>query len=232
MRTAWLDPALERLARIGCQVWGVAEATEAERALVPETERVVVVGSGGGALWSAFVDDLRAHPEHADLPDPLDAFVARTVAELPSPPGGRWVRCAFDEDLQPDFRTLALRAGLGHAGRLGLLMHPVHGPWLGLRVAAFTTERLEVTGPLPGRGPCVGCPAPCAPACPAGAMDGPRLDLDACLDHQRRHPTCEGGCLSREACVVGTASRYPRQAHRYHQHAEGRAAVLASVREP
>jgi hypothetical protein len=126
-----------------------------------------------------------------------------------------------------DFRTAALRAGLGWPSRLGLLLHPEHGPWMGLRALCLTTEELEPTGPLGGEGPCGGCPAPCATACPAGAiLPGPLglgggWSVGICASWHERSDLCLRSCASRLACPQGAPSRYPPDELRYHYDRSG-----------
>lgn len=194
----------------------------------PGCRAVLVFGSGGTALWQVFTAWVAADPTRAALSSPLNQFVAESVAALPGDPARRWVRCA-DDDVMVDFRTLAREAGLGHPSRLGLLLHPTYGPWLGLRAACFTTDPLPVTGALAGPAPCDGCPAPCEAACPAGAIGPDGWAFDPCLAWQRRETTCQGGCLARSACVAGTTHAYGSAQHRYHQHPPSRQAVLAAL---
>lgn len=225
---AWLQQAQDRLVPMGLNAWGIADGAPWTHVL-PGCRAVVVVGSGGPALWTAFVDAVRVAPELATVPDPLDTFVRCAVDALPAAPNRRWVRCAGDADLHVDFRTLAVAAGLGHPSRLGLVLHPTFGPWLGLRAACFVTDALAPTGPLPAPRPCDGCTAPCAAACPVGAVQGrgpDRFDWQASAAFQATDPTCHGGCLARSACPVGAVHAYPPDAHRYHQHAASRRAVL------
>lgn len=212
---SWRQTVVEALGAIGLNAWGVAPGAGHEE-LLPGCQSVLVFGSGGPALWRAFVADLREHPEHLSEEDhPLDAFVRRAVDRLDLPPGTRVVRAAGDETTFVDFRPLALAAGLGWHSRLGLLMHPEFGPWLGLRVAIFTTSALEPTGALAGEGPCAGCPAPCASACPADAVGVP-FDIRACGRFHHTSDRCARTCHAREACPEGAAHRYPQEAVHYH----------------
>jgi hypothetical protein len=130
----------ERLAAGGLNLWGVAKT---------EQGSAVVVGNAGGTLWEHFVAHLRANPERlASEPHPLNRYVAELVSALPVHPRRRW---ALATDRTVPLRQLARDAGLGFPSRLGLLLHPTFGPWLGLRAVCFTDEELPPTGPLPGQ---------------------------------------------------------------------------------
>lgn len=215
--------ARDALAAVGCQAWGVADGAPWD-AWLPGCRAVVVVGSGGPALWRAAV-------ARGPRPDPVDGLVRSVIDGLAPDPGRRWVRIAGDVAQQPDVRTLAVAAGLGWPSRLGLVLHPEYGPWLGLRAVAFTTDTLPIDGPLSAPAPCGSCAAPCATACPAAAL-APSWRADRCLPYRAARPTCDGGCLARVACPVGAAHAYDEVAHRYHQHPPSRAPILEALSAP
>ena len=235
-------PALQSaLAPVGLDTIGVADGAH-WRSFLPGCRSVIVLGSGGPTLFSAFERWLEERPERlVDLPHPLDTFVAAQLAALDpegwaGTPGRRWAPCAAGGPAV-DFRRLAMDAGLGWISRTGLLLNPEHGLWLGLRAALFTTAWLPPTGPLPGDGPCAGCAAPCLGACPGGAMTRPptpgnpsEWEWRACRDFRVDQP-CRVRCDVRNACPEGAASRYPTLAQHYHNdHAgTGRAALGARL---
>jgi hypothetical protein len=223
----------ERLRALGLDVQGVADGRKYEPWLAG-CRSVIVFGSGGTALWDALLAACRHDPRRwSDEEHPLDAFVrAEVLAIDPDPPASRrWIFCGALDPEQPDFRTLAWEAGLGHASKLGLLLHPVFGPWLGLRAACFTTEVLEPTGPLAGPAPCEGCPAPCVDACPGGAMSRERgWDVRVCSGFHETSPVCHRDCASRAACPVGERHRYGELERLYHNNRVlGRPAVAVAL---
>lgn len=221
-----------RLAARGLNVVGVADGAPWQ-AHLPGCRAVLVVGSGGPALWEALVQAIRADPRTlVGQAHPLDAFVRRVVAEAdPHPPGSR--RWAFADLVEPEpipIQRLALAAGMGWSSRIQLVLHPRHGPWMGLRAACFTTEALPVTGPLPGEGPCGAYPAPCLRACPGRAMADGRLDWRWCTVHRATTQDCTQTCAVRAACPEGAGAAYPALEQLYHHDkARGRAALAASL---
>ena len=206
-----LARAADALAAVGCATWGVADA---------DAGSAVVFASTGSRLWDA----ARARGRL----DPVDCIVREVIDGLPRRSDRRWVRCADDVPDAPDFRALARAAGLGWPSRLGLLLHPDFGTWIGLRAAVFVPDRLAATGPLAGDGPCARCPAPCVSACPAAAIADP-WDASRCLPWQAAADTCHGGCLARRACPVGAAHAYAPDQHRYHHHPPSRPALLGAA---
>ncbi len=228
---SWTEDVPRALAEVGLNVVGVADGRGHE-AVLPGCRSVLVFASGGTALWEAMCADLAAHPTHLSAEThPLDAFVARAITSAdPAPPASRrWIRCAAEPEAFVDFRPLARDAGLGYSGRMGLLMHPEHGPWVGLRAACFTTEVLAVDGPLTGEGPCPGCPGHCAQACPGGAFPEGSLDIRKCATFHRRSDRCLGQCEARLACPEGAASRHGALQHRYHYDRRGGRVALAAA---
>lgn len=226
-REPW-DTVLPALAEVGLNAVGVTTPDDTARAWGARS--AVVFGSGGPRLWAAFLAAVEADPTvltgHAH---PLDRFVARAILRAdPTPTGREWVRCAFDAERFVDFRPLAEGAGLGWASRLGLLLHPQHGPWMGLRAVCFSPQALPPTGPLPGAGPCAGCAAPCATACPTSAVSaGVAFDIQACSRHKLAG-SCVDRCAARNACPEGAGSRYPPLEQHYHEHRKGGRSALAA----
>ena len=208
-------PVLERLALQGLNVQGVAAADDRAEELLPGCRCMVVVGSGGRALWEDFQAALREDPRRLTGQDqPLEAHVQRIIEQAdPSPVSRRWL---YASDPGVPMQELALKAGLGVRGRLWLIMHPEFGPWMALRAVCLTTEELPVTGPSAEPGPCVGCPAPCVSACPGSALSVGELDWDRCVAQQAVHGRCAPHCHSRRACPEGLQHAYGELQQRYH----------------
>jgi epoxyqueuosine reductase QueG len=219
------------LSAVGLNLAGVAAASDWDREaqpaqcvaeVLPEARSILVFGSGGRALWDHLLVDLKAHPDHlTGEAHPLDAFVRRHVALADARHltgrARRWCFAAAEADKHVDFRLLAHLAGLGARSRLGLLLHPTWGPWLGLRAACFLDAALP---PSPPGGPdlCEGCPAPCLAACPGGAFPDGTWDVDACGAYHVASGECRSTCHARVACPVGAAHRYPPEELAYHAH--------------
>jgi epoxyqueuosine reductase QueG len=219
--------------------WDAAAGPERQsQVLLPGTTSILVVGSGGRELWQAMLADLRDHPDRlANEAHPLDAFVERQVRKADAAlPGGvprRWFFAAATAEVHLDFRALAHLAGLGRRSRLGLLLHPEYGVWLGLRAACFLASPqaagAAATGPVAGD-PCAGCAAPCIPACPGEAFVEGHWNVDRCSAFHAAAPTCSASCAARSACIVAPEHRYDADAYRYHyDRATGRARLRELV---
>ncbi|MFM2160882.1 MAG: hypothetical protein RLZZ383_394 [Pseudomonadota bacterium] len=219
-----LATALAPLADVGLDRWGVADAAGW---LPPGVEgsRLVVIGSTPAPLWAAFRTWILDEPGRARLPHPFDAYVEAQVRKVDLGPG-RWVICGEQSEVHLDFRGLAIAAGLGHASRLGIVIHDVVGPWLGLRAAFVTETPFAVTPPTSGASPCTRCAAPCQRACPADALASGSWDAERCLPSRVRRTLCAGGCLSRLACPVGATHRPAPETLDYHQTPARRAKIL------
>jgi len=226
------------LAAGGLNVVGTADAAawdaampEARRtaALSPGARSILVVGNGGSALWETFVADLRRDPRGlTEEPHPLDAYVRRVVTaadpllgDLPR----RWFWATAEAELHIDFRMLAALGGMGVQSKLGLLLHPEWGTWLGLRAACFLAADLPVSPPVT-HNPCDGCPAPCINTCIGGAFAEGRWDVDTCARFHRESDGCERTCASRLACPVGADRRYAPAHYAYHSHRQSGRALL------
>lgn len=236
--TAALAPAglnLVRVAGLNAYDSEVGPERRAE-ALAPGTRAIVVVGSGGGALWEAFLADLARDARGlTEEENPLDAFVQRSVRAADATLGDvprRWFWCGADAEVHLDFRLLAHAAGLGARSRLGLLINPTWGVWLGLRAACFLGAELAADAPG-GPDLCAGCPAPCVAACPGGAFPRGTWDVDACSSWKRSSEVCRASCAARQACPVAAERRYGPAELAYHDHREsGRRRLRAILGVP
>jgi hypothetical protein len=223
-----------RLATAGFDVLGAAPIA-AYDALVgpahalapayPAFPTALVIGNGGIALWRAFACHVAACPADGALPDPIDAYTRREVdaavaATLGAAAIPHRVLYAFRFPDDPvSFRRLGEAAGLGSPSLLGLLLHPVYGPWMALRAAVLVPFPVDLERPAAGFDPCPGCvERACIAACPAGAVDWRGWDVPRCAAH-RAEPDerCAPRCHARFECVIGRAHRYPDDALAYHQ---------------
>jgi len=188
--------------------------------LLPGARTAIVVASGGRSLWSAFA----ASPEFRGGPDPLDAYTRRVVtgATRTLATGGAPSRALFAFERRggayADFVALGAAAGLGAPSRLGLLVHPVVGPWLSLRAVVLTEASWPAERPQAPAGfdPCAGCPAPCEAACPGRALAAAGFDGAACGRQRARDPACAASCAARRACVLGPEHAYAPEALAHH----------------
>jgi len=194
------------------------------RRLLPGAKTAIVIGNGGGAFWAAYRDFCRVHPEHEREPDPIDAFTRRAVetalAITIDPPAPMRLLYPFRYPDEPvSFMRLAECAGLGRRSLLGVLIHPLFGPWIALRAALLVPSILTASRPADGFDPCPGCTErACMQACPAGAVTAAGWDVPRCATHRLRvEDTCAARCHARFDCVIGRAYRYPPDALEYHQ---------------
>jgi hypothetical protein len=204
----------------------VPPAWRTER-LLPGARSLLVIGSGGRALWRALEAGGGARGR-----DPLDAHteaaLAACVALLRG--AGEDARAGFAHEQRDgafaDFVALGHAAGLGAPSRLGLLVHPVYGPWLSLRALLATTLAWPAAAPLAGFDPCRGCPAPCATSCHGNAVTTSGFSVARCAATRSREPRCRLRCDARHACVLGREHAYLEVAESHHmRHASPQALV-------
>lgn len=191
-------------------------------ALLPGARAAVLLGCGGPDFFRA----ARGAPEWRDGSDPIDRFARRCAeAQRDAWRSAGWpTQCYAYTDQRDgqfaDFSALAVAGGLGVPSRLGILLHPQHGPWWSLRTLLLTHRPLAPSPPLPWQ-PCDGCPAPCAEACVADdVVLSTGFDVAACFRTRGDVAACRTRCAARRACVVGRDSQYDAEAEAYFgQHA-------------
>lgn len=196
------------------------------RRLAPWARSAVVIGNGGGALWRSIEEWARPRGGVAAMKDPVDEFTEQTIRAGLEPILARagvsheivfpFLRDSRGPELS--FLDLGAAAGLGAPSLLGVLVHPVFGPWIALRAAVVTDAALAAPRPADGFDPCPGCvERACVSACPAGAVRDPGgWDFVACIDHRIEHGSCVDRCEARFDCVVGREHRYPSEALAHH----------------
>jgi hypothetical protein len=182
--------------------------------LAPSARGALVVGNAGRVLWDRFL----ASPERALDVDPLDAYTRRVLDEAARLAQPRAVIGFYTDRRDAVYLplvALARRAGFGSPGRVGVLIHPVYGPWIGVRAVLLLAEDVPFHEPA-DYAPCDGCPAPCASAC-HGSVIGPRgVDPAACYQVRLTNPACATRCDARSACVVGPEHAYSAEQTAHH----------------
>jgi hypothetical protein len=174
-------------------------------------DHLVIIVGNTRALWPAFLSALAQDGALCADPHPLNRYterVLRAAADaLPTPSEIRW---AHDGAKRVAMQALAESTGLAVRSASHLSIHPVYGPWIGLRAALSA----PVCGPQddpPSVEPCAGCSVACRAAFQrALAATDPRLSAAAVESQWQLWVAC------RDACAVGQQYRYSDGQIRYH----------------
>ena len=99
------------------------------------------------------------------------------------------------------------------------LVRRLLGPWAYLVFAALPAAL--ASPPAPDVDPCLGCPAPCASACPVDAFRTGAYDVPACIRHLKSPEggACTRGCLVRRSCPAGANLDLPAEQLAFHMSA-------------
>ncbi len=177
-----------------------------------KTKFVVLIGNAGPAMFQRFARDGGGVMDEwtKRVVDPLAADLGATAAY------------PFDKPHLP-FLSWARRGGAGHISPLGLNIHPTYGLWHAYRAALLFPVQFDLPHLSAGPHPCETCASkPCLSACPVGAFDGTRYDVDTCGTYLKTGPGQDcmtGGCQARRACPVGREYRYSAPQAQFHMKA-------------
>lgn len=194
-------------------------------AIYPGCRSIVVIGNGGGDFWRAFKTHAAENPGWLERDNPLDDFTREVVEkEIAARIQTAGVRCIavypFGSGPALNFMQLAKLAGLAGPSIIGVVVHPVFGPWIAFRAALLIDREIDHPGGAIGFDPCPTCSTrSCISACPAAAVSFPSgWDIPKCMAHRvEAHPECADRCDARVACVLGPDKRYPDDELAYHQ---------------
>jgi hypothetical protein len=218
-----LARVLDALARGGLDLTGrlgiadydsLVPAAWRSSVLLPGASGALIVGNAGRSLWQKF----SAAPERALGEDPLDAYTRRILdeaARLTTPCAAVGFYAEQRGGQYLPLVKLAQRAGFGTPGRVGVLIHPVYGPWLAIRAVLLVSDALSSAEPA-RFDPCAGCPAPCASACHGGVIGVQGVDVAGCYQTRLTNPKCALACDARSACVVGPEHAYSAEQIAHH----------------
>ena len=203
----------------------VAAPAYRAQAIFPRCRSILLLGSGGGDFWYACQAHAARHPGWFERDNPLDDFTREVVEQGIVRPfqaaGIRYVTVyPFGTGPTLNFMQLAKLSGLAGPSIIGVVVHPVFGPWLAFRAALLLDHELDRPGNAVGFDPCPTCSArSCIKACPAAAVSFPLgWNIPTCLAHRvEAYPDCADRCYARTACVLGPEARYPEDELAYHQ---------------
>lgn len=160
--------------------------------ILPRTGRALLVANTR-VLWPIFVAARAADPALIASPDPLDAYTEQTMAH--AFPGARtWFAHREYAGAYVPFQRIAVASGLGALAPTQLVIHPIYGPWFGLRAL------IALDGDPPQRAPRVGyrCTGDCEARLAQTSQDW------------------RSWLAVRDACCVGRDYRYGETQLAYH----------------
>ena len=201
--------------------------------LFAEAKSIVLVGFAGKSFWGVFKDYLEKNPDfknkNIDLIDNYSVLKFKEASQILESHkiDHRTVFPFGDDATRLNFLKLGELCGAGVPSLLGILLHPVYGPWISLRGAFITELELnEYDGPISGFSPCPSCDKPCISACPANTISTSGWNWESCMKFRISDETCAKSCASRRACPYGKAEQYSQEQLHYHHKF-----VLKSVKE-
>jgi epoxyqueuosine reductase len=204
----------------------VAPATMRAGAIDRAARSIVVIGNGGGGFWRAFTAYAAQHTGWSSRENPLDDFTYEVIERhVAAAVRSQDVRCVavypfMNAGATINFMEAGKLAGLAGPSIIGVVVHPVYGPWIAFRAALLVDAEIDEYGEALGFDPCPACTTrSCISACPAAAVTFPAgWDIPKCLTHRVEvEADCAPRCHARVGCVLGPNHRYPDDELAYHQ---------------
>ena len=178
---------------------------------------LLVFGQAGPSVWTHFSQSLEYIEAHEN---PLDSWSRRIGGLLADHLNGELL-LPFDGPPHHPFIAWAKRAEDVQNSKLGMLIHPVHGLWHAYRFAISVAMPVDGLNQNPHADSiCERCNDQlCLNQCPVSAFDGKQYDVLSCSTYLTQNPeaACHTqGCLARDACPEGKASRYEQPQRQFH----------------
>jgi epoxyqueuosine reductase len=193
-------------------------------AIAPRAKSIIVIGNGGGAFWKTFKQHCDENPGWTARDNPLDDFtrvvIERDLAPILAGVAYTIVYPFMSSGPTLNFMEAGKAAGLSGPSIIGVVVHPVYGPWIAFRAAILLDVLLDAAGEAHGFDPCPSCTArTCISACPADAVSfASGWHIPKCLTHRVEvEADCAPRCHARAGCVLGPEHRYPDDELAYHQ---------------
>ena len=191
-------------------------------AIAPRARSIIVIGNGGGAFWKSFKQHCEKNCDWMARDNPLDDFtrvvIERDVAPLVQ--SGTIIYPFMSNGPTLNFMEAGKAAGLSGPSIIGVMVHPVYGPWIAFRAAILLDEVIDAPGEAYRFDPCPSCTArTCISACPADAVSFAKgWDIPKCLTHRVEvEADCAPRCHARAGCILGPEHRYRDDELAYHQ---------------
>ncbi|MGI9368341.1 MAG: ferredoxin, partial [Ruegeria sp.] len=169
-------------------------------------------------FWPA----LKFSPEWKDgHPDPVDRWSERVIGQIAKSLGAQ-VHFPFGGPPYAPFIDWSLKSGRAFTSPVGALVHDTVGMMISYRGALHFRHEFPVPKPT-GTSPCADCPAPCATACPIGALNAVSFyDVASChsyLDTSAGQSCMTGGCAARLACPLSAGAGRESEQSAHHMKA-------------
>lgn len=161
------------------------------------------------ALWPRFIDAFHESDGLRDSSDPLDAWIEGLLRDCTSQIREK-CSLRFSHDTGPELVSmlhLAEASGLARTGPAHLAVHPVHGPWFGLRGVIVVDREPPLLPAVSEAAPCDTCHAPCLAALARALAEAPATDIASAW---------QAWAGIREVCPIGRTSRYDEEQIKYH----------------
>ena len=155
VRAAAARHGLNLCAALPLARYDAAVQPEARASLIdPAARSIVVLGNGGGDFWAAFKRHAARNPGWWERENPLDDFTREVVErEVAAPLREAALRYTIVHPFMHggartlNFVELGKAAGIAGPSILGVVVHPMFGPWIAFRAALL----LDVAARRAGR---------------------------------------------------------------------------------
>lgn len=179
--------------------------------------QLILIGHGGQLMWE------KLHETPIASSEPIDSYSRYHVEnffseQLATDDFELIFPALFENNVPIGLQALGEMAGWHYPSPFGIGVNDQWGSWFAYRAVVLAKSHYLPSVVSKSQSPCQSCGLkPCIKRCPAKALKGEKLDLDACISYRSQTDSnCKDCCIARMSCPVALPHQYKIEQIKYH----------------